>query len=286
METVFERQAQTAIDPLLPVPCRIKKATRESADVFTLGIEPPAASEKFSFRPGQFNMLYVFGVGEVPVSVSGDPAKSETLVHTVRSVGAVTNEMRKLKSGDMIGVRGPFGSDWQIARHGGKDIILIAGGIGLAPLRPVVYHLLRQRNSYGRAFLFYGTRTPADLLFRKELRKWRSSFEMEVEITVDAPTGDWRGNVGFVTNLIQSERLDAARTTALVCGPEIMMRFAVKELQKRGIGSKQIFISMERNMKCAAGFCGRCQFGPAFVCKDGPVFRLDRIERLFGQPEI
>ena len=231
-------------------------------------------------------MLYVFGTGEVPVSISGDPENHGNLVHTIRAVGTVTNALCKLESGDMLGVRGMFGSDWQIEKQCGKDIVLVAGGIGLAPLRPVIYHILNHRTLYGRVFLFYGARTPDDLIFREELEKWRARFDLEIEITVDSSGKDWRGNVGFVTNLIQNEQFDAANTTAMLCGPEIMMRFAASELKKRGLKTDQIFVSMERNMKCAVGFCGRCQFGAEFVCKDGPVFRLDRIERIFGKPEI
>ena len=270
----------------MPVPCRIKKVIRESSDVFTFEIEPPKSFEKFEFLPGQFNMLYVFGTGEVPVSISGNPENRRNLIHTVRAVGTVTNALCKLESGDMLGVRGAFGSDWQIEKQCGKDIILVAGGIGLAPLRPVIYHILNHRTLYGRVFLFYGTRTPDDLIFREELEKWRARFDLEIEITVDSSDKNWRGNVGFVTNLIQNEQFDAANTTAMLCGPEIMMRFAASELKKRGLKTDQIFVSMERNMKCAVGFCGRCQFGAEFVCKDGAVFRLDRIERIFGKPEI
>lgn len=287
METVFEDQIKkSSAQPLLPVPCRIKNVKRESADVFTFEIEPPNALEKFDFLPGQFNMLYVFGTGEVPISISGDPAKIEILIHTVRAVGTVTKAMCKLKSGDMLGVRGVFGSDWQIEENAGKDIILVAGGIGLAPLRPVIYHILNHRELYGRVFLFLGARTPKDLIFREELENWRSRFDLEIEVTVDSSDAGWKGNVGFVTNLIQFEQFDAANSVAMLCGPEVMMRFAVAELKKRGIESDQIYVSMERNMKCAVGFCGRCQFGADFVCKDGAVFRFDKIEKLFGKTEI
>ena len=287
METVFENHLkEMSTDPLMPEPCRIKNVIRESSDVFTFEIEPPESFGEFDFLPGQFNMLYAFGTGEVPVSISGDPENHGNLVHTIRAVGTVTNALCKLERGDMLGVRGTFGSDWQIEKQTGKDIILVAGGIGLAPLRPVIYHILNHRTLYGRVFLFYGARTPDDLIFREELEKWRARFDLEIEITVDTSAKNWRGNVGFVTNLIQIEQFDAAKTTAMLCGPEIMMRFAASELKKRGSKTDQIFVSMERNMKCAVGFCGRCQFGAEFVCKDGPVFRLDRIERVFGRPEI
>ncbi len=287
MEKVLEDQMKNlSADPLTPVPCRIKKVIRETEDVFTFEIEPPMEFGKFDFLPGQFTMLYIFGTGEVPISISGDPAKRESLTHTVRAVGTVTKAMCKLKTGDMLGVRGAFGSNWQIAENVGKDIILVAGGIGLAPLRPVIYHILNHRELYGRVFIFLGARTPRDLIFREELEKWRGRFDLEVEITVDSGVEDWRGNVGFVTNLIQNEQFDETKSVAMICGPEIMMRFAAAELRKRNIKSEQIYVSMERNMKCAIGFCGRCQLQEEFVCKDGAVFRLDVIERIFRRLEI
>jgi NAD(P)H-flavin reductase len=287
METLFEdRTKKLPVDPLIPVPCRITRVIRETKDVFSFQIESPEEPGRSVFLPGQFNMLYVFGTGEVPISISGDPAHSGSLTHTVRAVGTVTGAMDKIKAGDMLGVRGPFGSSWPIAEKTGKDIILVAGGIGLAPLRPVIYHILSHRELFGRVFIFFGTRTPEDLIFREELEKWRGRFDLEVEITVDSAVEGWRGNVGFVTNLIPLEQFDEANSVAMLCGPEIMMRFAAAELKKRGLTSNRIFVSMERNMKCAVGLCGRCQFGKEFVCRDGAVFRLDVIEREFGEPEI
>jgi NAD(P)H-flavin reductase len=287
MENITENQVNyLSTEPLIPVPWRIKKVIRETSDVFTFEFDQSESFSKFEFLPGQFNMIYVFGTGEVPVSISGDPANSKILIHSVRAVGTVTKAMCKLYKNDTLFVRGPFGNDWQIAQHTGKDIILVAGGIGLAPLRPVIYHILNNRKLYGRVFLFFGARTPRDLIFRTELEKWRGRFDLEIEITVDSFETGWKGNVGFVTNLIQNQQIDAAKSVALLCGPEIMMRFAVAELKKRGFKSDQILVSMERNMKCAVGFCGRCQFGVEFICKNGPVFRFNQIESIFGKPEI
>jgi NAD(P)H-flavin reductase len=223
----------------------------------------------------------------VPISISGDPAHPEILVHTVRAVGTVTNPLCKLKRGDILGVRGPFGSSWPVTEAVGNDILIVAGGVGLAPLRPAIYHLLNHRGDYGRVVVLYGARTPGDMLYTDELAEWRGRFDIQVEVTVDAAKPDeWRGNVGVVTTLIPRAQFDPYHVTALVCGPEVMMRFTILELQKRGLPENQIYISMERNMKCAVGFCGHCQYGPNFVCKDGPVFRFDKVKEIFGKREI
>jgi NAD(P)H-flavin reductase len=276
------------IDPMLPSLWRIQRARRDTRDTFTLDLEPANAGDSFSFLPGQFNMLYVFGAGEVPISVSGDPAKSGVMTHTVRAVGAVTKAMSRLKRGDAIGVRGPFGAHWPVEEAAGKDIVIVAGGIGLAPLRPVVYHILARREKYGRVALLYGARAPQDILYQSELEKWRGRFDLQVEVTVDnVPAGqNWRGDIGVVTKLIAGAGFDPAWSVAMICGPEVMMRFTVIELQKRGMSEESIFISMERNMKCAVGFCGHCQFGPTFICKDGPVFRFDHVQPWLSKREI
>ncbi len=240
----------------------------------------------FPFLPGQFNMLYLFGIGEVPISISGDPVREDLLVHTVRKVGTVTEAIGRLKQGESIGVRGPFGTPWPLEESKGDDLLLIAGGVGLAPLRPVIYEVLARRGEYGRFLLLYGARTPADILYKRELQRWRGRFDMYVDVTVDSAPSGWRGHVGVVTTLIERARFDPFHTTAMVCGPEVMMRFAVRALKERGLGEERIFLSMERNMKCGIGLCGHCQFGPYFVCKDGPVFRYDRIKDLLWRKEV
>jgi len=275
-----------ATDPMLPRACRVERVRQETSDTFTLELAPENGAPGLVFAPGQFNMLYAFGVGEVPISISGDPAKPEVLVHTTREVGMVTRAMRKLKAGDALGVRGPFGVGWPVTEARGADVVIVAGGIGLAPLRPALYQVLAARNYYGRVVLLYGTRTPADILYRRELEHWRSRFDLYVHVTVDRAIGDWRGNVGVVTSLIPRAPFDPGSTVALVCGPEVMMRFTVQELERRGVSTENIYISMERNMKCAVGFCGHCQYGPTFICKDGPVFRYDRIRPLLAIREI
>lgn len=226
-------------------------------------------------------MLYLFGVGEVAISISGDPADQENLVHTIRAVGTVTRPMQQLKRGAVLGVRGPFGNPWPVEEAKGNDVVIVAGGLGLAPLRPVLYYLLAHREDYGRIVLLYGARTPQDLLYQRSLDQWRERSGIEVASTVDAAATNWQGNVGVVTTLISKAHFDPVHTTAMICGPEVMMRYVMLELRKRGVSTENIFISMERNMKCAVGFCGHCQFGPTFVCKDGPVFRYDRIQPFF-----
>jgi NAD(P)H-flavin reductase len=273
-------------DPMEPSPVRVKRVRKETYDTFTFELFPGNGIDGFPFAPGQFNMLYVPGVGEVPISISGDPDKPQTLSHTVRSVGTVTEKMCARGPGALLGVRGPFGTSWPVEEAVGSDVVIVCGGIGLAPLRPALYHIVANREKYGRVVLLYGARTPEDLLYKTELPKWRGQFDLQVEITVDAATGAWRGNVGVVTTLIPPARFDAESAVAMVCGPEVMMRFTLVELERRGVPAENTYISMERNMKCGLGFCGHCQFGPTFICKDGPVFRYDRVLPFFAKREI
>jgi NAD(P)H-flavin reductase len=274
-------------DPLITHPYRVKRVQNETHDTFTLHLEPENGTNgNFSFAAGQFNMLYMYGVGEIPISISGDPDKPEQLVHTTRAVGTVTKAMRKLKRGNVIGVRGPLGTDWPLDILEGKDVVFVAGGIGLAPLRSAMYHVVARRELYGKVVLLYGTRTPIDILFRKELERWKSRFDLDVYVTVDRAIGSWRGYVGVVTQLVARAPFDPRNTVTLICGPEIMMRFSIMEFDKRGVKSDSIYVSMERNMKCGIGHCGHCQFGPTFVCKDGPVYRYDKIKKLIDIREV
>ncbi len=267
-------------DPWRPVPTRILRSRRETADTFTFDLEVSS----FAFEPGQFNMLYVFGVGEVPISISGDPSAQGTLVHTIRAVGTVTKAMKGLGRGATLGLRGPYGSAWPVAAAEGRDLVLLAGGLGLAPLRPVVYHALKERRRFGRVLLIYGSRTPEDLLYRRELARW--ARHIDVQVTVDRAGPDWTGNVGVGVALLDRVALDASRTVAMVCGPEVMMRYAVRAFADRGVPHERVFVSLERNMKCAVGLCGHCQYGPTFVCKDGPVVSFDRVASRFDRREI
>ncbi len=273
-------------DPMVPIPYRIERYRKETHDTFTLELRPASDQSLPPFRAGQFNMLYVYGVGEVPISISGNPENGEVIVHTTRAVGTVTSTMQHLKAGHVIGMRGPFGSTWPIEEAKGQDVVIVAGGIGLAPLRPVIYYLLNHREKFGQVVILYGARTPEDILYRKEIESWRKRLDMEVLVTVDRATGNWRGNVGVVTRLIPRAPFDPYAAVAMVCGPEIMMYYTVLELMDQGIPKSSIYVSMERNMKCAVGFCGHCQYGPHFICKDGPVFPYERIENLFTKREI
>ncbi len=276
-------------DPMLPELYRVEHVHRETKDTYTLKLARTSHSTNATtaFSPGQFNMLYAFGLGEVPISISGDPARcDQVLVHTIRAVGAVTNAICRMRKGDMLGVRGPYGVPWPLREAEGGDVVLAAGGLGMAPLRPALYHILSNRHLYGQVSLVYGARSPDDLLYRHELEKWRGRFDLQVEITVDRAGPEWHGSVGTTTSLMPRVRFDPLRTMAMVCGPEIMMHFTVQELQRCGVSTEQIFVSMERNMKCGVGFCGHCQFGPVFICRDGPVFPYQRIRALLGKREV
>jgi NAD(P)H-flavin reductase len=258
----------TAVDPMLPVPFRVADRWDETGDTFTLRLDPPPGG--FAFGPGQFNMLYVFGVGEVAISISGDPAATDRLIHTVRGIGSVTRALRKLGPGDSVGVRGPFGNSWPVDVAKGRDVVFVAGGIGLAAVRSAIYHVLSHREEYDRVVLLYGVRSPHDLLY----------------LTVDNADLGWRGSAGVVTKLISRAPFDPSNAIVFVCGPEVMMRFTGRELVQRGAVASNIYVSMERNMKCAVGSCGHCQFGPRFVCKDGPVFPFREVADLLEMREL
>ncbi|MGI9431735.1 MAG: FAD/NAD(P)-binding protein [Myxococcota bacterium] len=271
-------------EPMIPAPYSVRDVWSETRDVFSIALEPSAEPVP-SGAPGQFNMLWAFGVGEAPISISGASASGAPLVHTIRAVGNVTRALCAVAPGDPVGVRGPFGSCWPVEAARGRDVVVVAGGIGLAPLRPVLYHLETQREDYGRVALLYGTRSPDDILFRSELENWRARFDLDVYVTVDAAPPGWGSNVGAVTQLVPSIPFDPADAIALVCGPEVMMHFATRALVDRGVRRDAIHLSMERNMQCAVGLCGHCQWGAEFVCKTGPVYPLSRIERLLAVRE-
>lgn len=273
-------------DPMLPLPYLVKRIDKETPDTFSFVVRPEDGIEGGSFQPGQFSMLWVFGVGELPISISGDPANASELVYTVRSVGKATNALVSRKAGDVIGVRGPFGTGWPMETARGRDVIVVAGGIGLAPLRPVIYEVLHNRDRYGRLVLLYGARSPHEVLYRKELAAWSRQRETQVLTTVDYGGLSWHGHVGVVTTIFKYARIHPTRSVAMICGPEIMMRFVTRELEIRGMNRGDIYVSMERNMKCGVGFCGHCQYGPHYICKDGPVFPYERIQPLLDKYEL
>ncbi len=286
MKDHAQMEPEMMTDPMVGHPVTIKKVIWETDDAFTLQLDLGEFGEHYSFRPGQFNMLYVFGVGECAISISSDPAKPKNLFHTIHRVGTVTTALAHMKRGDVIGLRGPYGSFWPTEPAIGKDICIMAGGLGLPPLRPLLHTLFRKRNSFGRIIILYGARSPLDLLFRVELEEWAKKENVEVLVTVDRGDPSWKGHIGVVTSLLGYLKLDARATIAYVCGPEAMMKFSVFELERRGLAEHQIYMSRERNMKCAVGFCGHCQYGPTFICKDGPVFMLPQVRHLLERKEL
>jgi len=258
---------------------------QDTRDTVTLSLSP-RDGVPLGFAPGQFTMVYAFGVGEVPLSISGDPAPGRALLHTIRDVGGVTHTLAGLRRGDVVGIRGPYGTGWDVSDGRGGDVVLVAGGIGLAPLRPALLQVLARRDDYKRVVLLYGTRTPEDVLFAADLEKWRGRFDLEVEVTVDYGPPLWRGKVGLVTGLIPRAGFDPAHTLALVCGPEPMMRYVASALSDRGVPPDRIRLSMERAMDCGVGLCGHCQLRELFICVDGPVFTYERLERLLWLREV
>ncbi|MDP3980847.1 MAG: FAD/NAD(P)-binding protein [Chlamydiota bacterium] len=274
------------MDPMTVQKHRIIKIRKESHDTFSIDLVREDGEATFPFQPGQFNMLYIYGVGEIPISISSDPKNTDSLTHTIRAVGTVTRVMKKLKKGDVVGLRGPFGSHWPVHQGMGQNIVIIAGGIALAPLRPAIYEIIANPKLFGQVSLLYGTRTPDDILFAKELEHWHHRKKLQVHMTVDRATDQWNGNVGVVTKLINHAPIDPGNTMALVCGPEIMMRYCIYDLLNRGVLEDKIFISMERNMKCGVGLCGHCQCGNVFICKDGPVFAYPKVKKLLALREV
>jgi anaerobic sulfite reductase subunit B len=270
---------------MAPRPFLVRDREQETADTWTLTLEP-AYGEAPPVAPGQFVMVYAFGIGEVPISVSRTPNGdgSGFLGLTVRSVGAVTDAICRCEPGQGLGLRGPFGNSWPVGKARGADVLVVAGGIGLAPLRPVVHSLLAGRDNHGAVALLYGARTPADLLYGREFEEWRR--RIAVETTVDAASGEWRGRVGVVSKLIAGAPIRPAETTAFVCGPEIMMRFTVDAIRERGVSLERIHLSMERHMDCGVGLCGHCQLGPTLICRDGPVYSSAQLAPLLAVRQL
>ena len=255
---------------LVPRAVSIQRAWWETHDTVSIEFIDPEGNS-LAFSPGQFTMLYAPGVGEAPISIAGDPAQDDRILHTIRAVGAVTDALCALKPGDQIGFRGPYGTGWPMDEVAGRDVVVVAGGIGLAPLRGAILELFRRRSELASLSIVYGARQPGDLLFEHDLHDWRSSFDADVMVTVDQPTGDYRGHVGVVTQRFGQLSFDPANALVMTCGPEIMMTVSARDFMGRGVAPDRIYLSMERHMKCGVGLCGRCQYGSAFVCYDGPV---------------
>ena len=280
MATVAEPSAAGAF---VPVPFRVADRRPDTADTWTLALEPVGGG--FAVAPGQFVMVYAFGVGEVPISVSGPPERpGEPVVLTVRDVGAVTHAICTSEPGAVLGLRGPLGNSWPVETAEGGDVVVVAGGIGLAPLRPAVRHVLARRADYGAVSVLYGARTPGDLLYVNEIDAWGSV--VNVELTVDAAGPEWAGTVGVVPQLVLRAPFRADSTAAFVCGPEVMIHFTVEALRERGVPDERIFLSLERDMRCGVGLCGHCQLGPTLICRDGPVYSQAQVEGLMEVREL
>ncbi|HEV8049546.1 MAG TPA: FAD/NAD(P)-binding protein [Thermoplasmata archaeon] len=271
---------------VVPVPFEVRQRSPETSDTVTLELRPKAGTPRLAFRPGQFNMLYAFGVGEAAISISGDPHDPDRYLHTVRVAGRVSQALAEAAPGGVLGVRGPYGTGWPVEECVGHDVVIVAGGLGLPPLRPLLYELLRDRSRYGRLELVYGARTPKDLVFYDEIQRWRARSDLRFQTTVDTAGREWYGDVGLVTARLPDARFEPAQTVAFLCGPEIMMKLTAQALVGRGVSPDAIWVSMERNMKCAVGLCGHCQLGPEFVCRNGPVFRYREIARYLAVREL
>ena len=279
-------ETETA-DAMVPVFRSVSRRVKELDQVVTLEIDIEIQDRIWQgFKPGQFNMLYAFGIGEVAISMSGNPAEANRIVHTIRAVGAISRALAHAQINAQVGIRGPYGNCWPLDEATGRDVLIVAGGLGLAPLRPALYHLLNERERYGRIALIYGSRSPTELLYADELELWNKNADIDVHIIVDHADKSWHGNVGLVTRLIPNLQLDWSNASSFLCGPEIMMRSTAISLLGKGMTAARIYLSMERNMKCAIALCGHCQYGPHFVCKDGPIFSFQKIRQLLSLREI
>ena len=276
-----EVPAHHAMVPMVHEVTARRVETTDTVTITMVPVEHVSPADVPAFVPGQFNMLAPFGVGECAISVSGDPGDRPALVHTIRNVGHTTAALTGLGPGDQVGVRGPFGAGWPLARAEGRDVVIVAGGIGLAPVRPAILAMLANRDRFGEIAIVYGARSPADLLFTEDLHRWRSRFDLHCEVTVDRAAPGWFGDVGFVTSLLDLALSRVTDPVSMVCGPEPMMVAASDVLVATGTPPDDVFLSFERNMRCGIGLCGHCQYGADFICTDGPVLAYpDVFDRL------
>lgn len=277
--TIGKPRAISPTQPMLPFWAEIVEIVREAPGVATYWLQflDPDLREGFHFKAGQFNMVSVPGLGEAAISISSDVEASQRIGHTIRAVGNITTTINHMKVGDVLGIRGPFGNSWPVEEWVDKDIVIAAGGIGLPPMRPVLYYVMNHRHDFGKVIVLYGARTPHDLQFAREYKTWQEK-EIELQVTVDRGDDNWQGRVGVVPILFYNTRVDPRNTIILTCGPEIMIRFVIFEALARRVPAERIFVSLERNMRCGLGSCGHCQLGPFFVCKDGPVFSFDKLQ--------
>lgn len=280
--------AMGCFNPMVPQPAKVIEKRQEARQIYTfrLRFSDERMCRSFRFQPGQFNMVYAHGIGEIPISIVSDPVDPDVLDHTIRAVGKVSEAMVRLQEGDVVGLRGPYGSSWPLEQAQGKDVVIVTGGLGCAPAVSVINYIIRRREFYGALKILHGIKTPKDLLYRERFRAWRKCPDTEVYLTVDQPDRHWKYHVGVVTNLFSQIRINGKNCVVMMCGPEIMMRYAIRDLLSQGIPADRIYVSLERNMKCAVGFCGHCQYGPHFVCKDGPIFCYGSIQDWFWKKEI
>lgn len=273
------------INPYLIHPATIMEKIREADSIHTyrLRLNDEATRRNFRFAAGQFNMVYLFGVGEVAISIVSDPEEPERLDHTIRSVGRVTSAIAQLQPGETLGIRGPFGQGWPLEAVRGHDVVIVTGGLGCAPVVGAIDYMFRRRRQYGSVKIIHGVKTSRDLLFHERFEAWGKQPDTEVLLASTRPDETWRYHVGVVTDLFERVTLDPAKTMVLMCGPEIMMRLGVPILMRRGIPATAIYVSLERHMECGIGLCGHCQMGPYFLCKDGPVMRYDLVEPWLGR---
>jgi NAD(P)H-flavin reductase len=272
--------------PYAPEPYRVVARTPETKDTSTITLAPAGGGAFPAFAPGQFNMVYAFGIGEAAISIAGAATGRDQLLHTVRATGRVTQALEAARPGTVVGVRGPYGTGWPVASARGRDIVIVAGGLGLPPLRGLIEATLRDRADFGRVEVVYGARTPKDIVYYDAIQAWRRRTDCRIQVTVDLAGREWYGDVGVVTTRIPDMRFEPANTSAFLVGPEIMMKVTAQALEAKGVPADQIWLSMERNMKCAIAQCGHCQFGPAFVCRDGPVFSYAAIRRYLVVREV
>ena len=273
-------------NPYLPAEAEIVERVQESPTIFTLRLRftDPGMHETYSFAPGQFNMVYLYGVGEVPISIVSDPEDEHLYDHTIRAVGRVTRGLAKLRQGDKVGIRGPFGRGWPLARAEGRDVLIVTGGLGCAPVVSVINYMIKRRSRFGRLTIMQGVKHSDDLLWRERYNQWSLMPDTQVVVAADQGGRQWPWRIGRVIEMFNEIQLNPSQTIAMMCGPEGMMKAAIDRLLARGVGRNMLFVSMERNMQCAVGHCGHCQHGGRFVCKDGPVFSFDQIEALMGVP--
>lgn len=278
------RAVKSAPIAMLPEPAVIvaKRSFGPEIRSYRLRLLDPTARPRFDFLPGNFNMVYAPGVGEVAISISSDP-EDDDLEHTIRIVGRTTRVIERLEAGDVLGLRGPYGQGWPLLDARFKDLLVITGGLGCAPVTGAIDYVFRRRASYGHVTILHGVKKAADLVFQSRFEAWRREPDTTVLLTADQPDRAWRDRSGVVTELFDDIEIDAGRTVVLMCGPQVMMHYAIRHLRGCGVPPERIFLSIERNMKCAVGLCGHCQLGPAFVCKDGPIFSLAKIGRFFGE---